>query len=98
MNKVYLSLGSNIGDRMLWLQKAMDAISETCGPIIKKSSVYETAAWGLNEQPDFLNMVVCLHTTKAPLDLLNAILAIEISLGRKREIKWGMRTIDIDIL
>ena len=63
MNTAYLSLGSNEGDRTLWLQKAIDLIETTCGAIIKKSSVYETAAWGITTQPDFLNMVVNIQTT-----------------------------------
>ena len=83
---------------MLWLQKAIELLSTNCGAITKISSVYETAAWGINDQPDFLNMAVQLQTTQSPTELLAAILDIEILLGRQRTVKWGPRTLDIDIL
>ncbi len=98
MNKTYLSLGSNEGNRMLWLQKATDLIEARCGAILQRSSVYRTAAWGITAQPDFLNMVVSVETTQTPTELLEKILGIERSLGRHRTVKWGPRIIDIDIL
>jgi len=98
MNEVYLSLGSNEGDRVMWLQKAIDLLNAVCGTITKKSSVYETAAWGINNQPDFLNMAVQLATDKKPTELLACILNVETQLGRQRTIKWGPRTLDIDVL
>jgi len=98
MNTSYLSLGSNEGDRVLWMQKAMDLLTENCGRIVKRSSVYETAAWGLGDQPDFLNMVIEIETDKTPENLLTEIHRIEQLLGRQRSIKWGQRTLDIDIL
>ena len=98
MNDAYLLLGSNEGNRMLWMQKAMDLLSVSCGAIVSRSSVYETAAWGITGQPDFLNMVILLQTTKSPFELLAAIHTIEDTLGRQRDEKWGPRTLDIDIL
>lgn len=98
MNKAYLSLGSNEGDREQWLQQALALIGSRCGTVVKTSPIYQTAAWGNNDQPDFLNMVLQLETTMNELQLLNAILDIEISLGRRRTVKWGPRTIDIDLL
>ncbi len=98
MNSAYLSLGSNEGDRPQWLDKAITLIAENCGTITARSAIYETAAWGINSQPDFLNMVVNLHTIQDPQALLTAILGIETFLGRHREVKWGPRIIDIDIL
>ncbi len=98
MNQVYLSLGSNEGDRVLWFKKALHQIEDCCGAIINKSSIYETAAWGKSDQPDFLNMVVLVATELQPLELLKTTQKIETLLGRKREIKWGPRTLDIDIL
>lgn len=98
MNEVYLSLGSNEGDRMAWLEKAMALLSEKCGAIMKHSSVYETAAWGITDQQSFLNMAVLITTTQSPLELLTSIHDIEQTLGRQRTIKWGPRTLDIDIL
>jgi len=98
LNEVYLLLGSNEGDRQLWFKKALEQITQTCGIIKKQSSLYETAAWGIEEQPDFLNMVICIETNLAPIDLLHATQNIENTLGRQRAIKWGQRTLDIDIL
>ncbi len=98
MNKVYLLLGSNEGNRLNWMQQAIEQLDLKCGKIVHRSAVYQTAAWGLNEQPDFLNMVVLLETSLQPLELLNDIHKIEQLLGRQREVKWGQRTLDIDIL
>jgi 2-amino-4-hydroxy-6-hydroxymethyldihydropteridine diphosphokinase len=98
MNESYLSLGSNEGDRLSWFKKAIELLGANCGTISKRSSIYETSAWGITDQPDFLNMVVALKTTLSPSELLTEILKIETSLGRQRSIKWGPRTLDIDIL
>jgi 2-amino-4-hydroxy-6-hydroxymethyldihydropteridine diphosphokinase len=98
MNNTWLSLGSNEGDRLQWFQKAMDLLSSNCGSIVNRSSVYETAAWGLTTQPDFLNMVIEVQTNKTPSQLLTEIHNIETVLGRQRDVKWGQRTLDIDIL
>lgn len=97
-NTTYLLLGSNEGDRMGWLQQAVKALSRDCGIIDRTSSVYQTAAWGITDQPAFLNMVVQLSTLLQPLQLLAAINDIENQLGRQRSLKWGQRTLDIDIL
>ena len=98
MNEVYLLIGGNMGDRMLHLNKAKEEIEKQCGQIIKQSSVYETAAWGMEEQAAFLNQVLEIQTDLSPQKLLKTILKIEEDLGRKREIKYGPRLIDIDIL
>jgi 2-amino-4-hydroxy-6-hydroxymethyldihydropteridine diphosphokinase len=98
MNEVYLLIGGNMGDRMLHLNKAKEEIEKQCGQIIKQSSVYETAAWGVEEQAAFLNQVLEIQTDLSPQKLLKTILKIEEDLGRKREIKYGPRLIDIDIL
>jgi 2-amino-4-hydroxy-6-hydroxymethyldihydropteridine diphosphokinase len=98
MNITYLLLGSNEGDRVLWFQKASGLIATTCGTITRTSATYETAAWGITAQPDFLNKVLELQTDLSPDDLLAALLHIETILGRHRNVKWGPRTIDIDIL
>jgi 2-amino-4-hydroxy-6-hydroxymethyldihydropteridine diphosphokinase len=94
----YLLLGSNEGDRQQWLQDAMQHIEASCGRIIKRSATYATAAWGIEEQPDFLNMAIAVDTELSAPDLLREILSIEKLLGRERTVKWGQRTIDIDIL
>ncbi len=98
MKTAYLLLGSNEGNRTEWLKRAIALIDEGCGAIMKQSAVYETAAWGITAQPDFLNMVVEVETDLAPADLLACVLHVENQLGRKRDVKWGPRTIDIDIL
>ncbi len=98
INQVYLGLGSNLGDRQENLAIARERISENIGEIVSQSGIYETAAWGLKEQDDFLNQVICLTTKYKPSALLAKILAVEQSMGRIREVKWGARTIDIDIL
>ncbi|MBC7553518.1 MAG: 2-amino-4-hydroxy-6-hydroxymethyldihydropteridine diphosphokinase [Taibaiella sp.] len=98
MSNVYLSLGSNQGDRELWLNKAIDLLGQETGEVLLLSHLYETSAWGIEDQPDFLNMCVQLRTTLNPFALLQSILDIETSLGRHRQVKWGPRIIDIDIL
>lgn len=94
----YLSLGSNMGDRLGYLQQAYDAIAALCGPILHRSSFYQTPPWGLQDQPDFINSAIGISTRLRPDELLHAIRQIETQLGRQRHIKWGPRTIDIDIL
>lgn len=98
MNIVYLSLGSNEGDRERWLALAIAAIEKHCGNIAKRSSIYETAAWGVEDQPCFLNIVLLLYTDLETSGVLSATQAIEMELGRQRTVKWGQRTLDIDIL
>src|SRR6185436_6651877 len=91
---IFLLLGSNLGDRLRNLSEARTKI----GALVRSSSIYVTAAWGNTNQPDFLNQVIEIHTSLLPEDLLRSILDIEKAMGRKREEKWGSRTIDIDIL
>lgn len=97
MNKAYLLLGTNEGEREQWLKQAIERLNDF-GAIERTSSVYETAAWGIEEQPDFLNMVVLLKTHLSAPELLKATQVVEESLGRQRILKWGQRTLDIDIL
>jgi 2-amino-4-hydroxy-6-hydroxymethyldihydropteridine diphosphokinase len=98
MNEVFLLTGGNIGDRLNYLSKAKNEIRNRCGDILKESSVYETAAWGNEAQAAFLNQVLKVTTVFAPDQLLKLIFEIEEHLERKRELKFGPRTIDIDIL
>ena len=76
----------------------MELIEENCGDIIAISSVYETAAWGVTDQPPFLNQAVVLDTALSPSALMTGLLEIENKMGRLRHLKMGPRTIDIDIL
>jgi 2-amino-4-hydroxy-6-hydroxymethyldihydropteridine diphosphokinase len=98
MNNVFLLLGSNLGDRKLFLQQAIMHIAYDIAPTCRISSVYETQSWGKTDEPDYLNMVVELQTDLPAKVVLDKILAIEQVMGRKREEKWGSRIIDIDIL
>src|SRR5438067_2477725 len=98
MNYVYLLTGGNIGDRILNLQKAKRQIETQVGTVLKQSTLYETAAWGVTDQNAFLNQVLLVATSIAPEELLSTLLNIEQQLGRKRIEKMGPRTIDIDIL
>ena len=98
MTGVYLLLGSNLGDRQLFLNKAIALISSSIAPVSGRSAVYETQSWGKTDAPDYLNQVISLQTDLPVQAILKKILAIELELGRRREEKWGSRTIDIDIL
>ena len=99
MNSAYLILGSNIGNSWEILAKANDLIKSEAGEIIKKSSVYESAAWGNKNQPNFLNQALCVSTKLSAIALLKTLLVIEQQLGRVRDgSKWMARSIDIDIL
>ena len=98
MNEVYLLTGGNIGDRLRYLSGARTEINIRCGTILLESSVYETAAWGNEEQQPFLNQVLKVQTEQTAGQILRTILQIEEELGRKRSLKYAPRTIDIDIL
>lgn len=99
MNKSYLSLGSNMGDRVGMLRQAVRLLEEHPAiEVMNISSLYETAPVGFTEQDAFLNMVVQLQTDLTAYELLEICQNIEQTLDRKREIRWGPRTIDLDIL
>jgi 2-amino-4-hydroxy-6-hydroxymethyldihydropteridine diphosphokinase len=94
---VYLSLGSNLGDREANLRTAIEKLKEI-GEVMAISSFYETEPVEVTAQPWFLNCAVKFDTEKMPRQLISAILAIEQSMGRQRKQQKGPRTIDIDIL
>jgi 2-amino-4-hydroxy-6-hydroxymethyldihydropteridine diphosphokinase len=98
MAVVYLLLGSNMGNSLQFLSDARTHIENEIGAISASSSIYQTAAWGKTDQPDFMNQVVEVSCNLAPEEVLQTILAIEKKLGRERTEKWAARTIDIDIL
>ena len=95
---LYLLLGSNLGDRLQVMRAASELIDMQIGNIVSSSSVYETAPWGVLDQPSFLNQVLEVETEMAPEEVLRIILDIEHELGRVRYERWGARVIDIDIL
>ena len=94
---VYLSLGSNLGDRVANLQKVIERLAQS-GTIVAASSLYETEPVEVEHQPLFLNCVVALETELTPEQLLSRVLELEQSMGRKRTQVKGPRTIDIDIV
>lgn len=99
MNKVFLLLGGNVGERSLALHRAERYIENKVGNIISSSSVYETEAWGKHDQTAFLNKVIEIETELKAKNVLETILHIEKLMGRNREgQKWHERIIDIDIL
>ncbi|MET9615859.1 2-amino-4-hydroxy-6-hydroxymethyldihydropteridine diphosphokinase [Kitasatospora indigofera] len=95
-----IALGSNLGNRLETLQGAVDALADTPGLRIKAvSAVYETEALGgPEEQPNYYNAVVVLRTTLPPRSLLERGNAVEDAFGRVRTVRWGPRTLDVDIL
>lgn len=98
MVQTYLLIGGNVGNRLQNLEKAAELIGAKVGKILRRSAIYETEAWGKNDQPAFLNQVLLAATSLQPQALLQTILGIEQEMGRARQEKYGPRTIDIDIL
>jgi len=94
----FISLGTNMGDRLLNLEQAKTAIEQIDIEVISGSSIYETEAWGNKSQAAFYNQVCQIKTFLDPSSLLKSLLAIEKSLGRERKQKWEARIIDIDVL
>lgn len=99
MNTVYIALGTNIEPRKEYMDEALNEMQKHASITIhKKSSIYETAPVGYLDQADFLNMVVEVSTDLPSLTLLDYLQSIEKKLGRTREVRFGPRTIDLDIL
>ncbi|MBP8945033.1 MAG: 2-amino-4-hydroxy-6-hydroxymethyldihydropteridine diphosphokinase [Paludibacteraceae bacterium] len=101
MSLVYLSLGSNLGDKTSHLNSAIEKLNQLAGTVVRRSSFYVTKPWGFESKNDFLNGVVLLKTSLSPLALLEKIQQIEQMMGRVSKTshqKYVDRTIDIDIL
>jgi 2-amino-4-hydroxy-6-hydroxymethyldihydropteridine diphosphokinase len=96
-HQVYISLGSNLGNRTANLLTAIDHMQEGIANI-QKSLIYETPPWGVVEQPAFLNMVISGTTLLTPMRLLAFLKSIEVEMGRVKTRRWGPREIDLDIL
>src|SRR5690554_1182723 len=95
----HIGLGSNLGNRQQYLYEAVESLHRHPAVSVKRcSSLYETAPVGMVDQPYFLNMVVVVSTVLEPLALLELLLHVEQSLGRVRDVRWGPRTIDLDLL
>lgn len=98
-NHAYIALGSNMGDRFEYLKKAILLLQGHKNiEVVNTSSIYETDPVGYTDQEQFLNMAIHVATSLKPLELLTICHEIEEVLGRKREIHWGPRTLDLDIL
>ncbi len=99
MNKVYLLIGGNLGDRFDFLSQVKLKIQKHVGNIIQESSIYESTPWGFDSENDFLNQVIIILTKLSPKGVLDFCLKIENDLGRKRQsVNYSSRTMDIDIL
>lgn len=98
MNTAFLSLGTNMGNKTNNLQNALALIRERIGRVVQVSSVYETAPWGVTNQPGFYNIAISVATSLSAQKLLITALDIEKQMGRVREKKMGQRIIDIDLL
>lgn len=99
MNRAYIALGTNIEPREQHLKHALALLGENRRIVIQKeSAIYQTVPVGYTEQADFLNMVIEIDTSLVSIDLLDVCQEIESHLGRKRTIRFGPRTIDLDII
>lgn len=99
MYRAYLGLGTNMGDREGYLIEACKIINSNPKiNILNESKIYETKAWGYTEQDDFLNMCLEVQTILTPKQMLEVCADVELKLDRVRDIRWGPRTIDVDIL
>lgn len=97
--RVFLGLGSNVGDRLKYIEDAIARISGLEGvALVKKASVYETEPWGIKDQDYFLNTAVEIDTPLSAEDIHKAIKSVEEELGRENREKWTSREIDIDLL
>jgi 2-amino-4-hydroxy-6-hydroxymethyldihydropteridine diphosphokinase len=98
-NEAYVALGSNIGNREEYLLKAIQEVQlHPFINLVDISSIYETEPIGYTDQTEFLNMVIKISTNLSAFDLLKVLQDIELHLDRKREVRWGPRTLDLDIL
>jgi len=95
--EAWIGLGSNVGDRREYLRAALSGLRR-CGEPRRASSLYETEPVGLKEQGAFLNAVACIETALPPRALLDALLGIELEQGRTRRVRFGPRTLDLDLL
>lgn len=98
MRDIFVSLGSNLGDRAKSLARAVSELETGLGTALTASSLYETEPWGFEKQPEFLNLCARASSDIAPLALLRMAKSIEKAMGRTKTVRWGPRVIDIDVL
>lgn len=98
MNTIYLLLGSNMGNSEQMLSDATNMIEKNIGKLTKSSAIYRTAAWGKEEQRDFLNQIIIVSSSLSSSTVLKEMFVIEKEMGRVRTTKNAARVIDIDML
>lgn len=95
----FIAIGSNLGDKVDNVKKAASLVADGVkATLVAMSSLYETEPWGIKEQPAFVNAVMEVETVLSPTELLAHTSAVEAKMGRQRELRWGPRTIDLDII
>ncbi|HZY98910.1 MAG TPA: 2-amino-4-hydroxy-6-hydroxymethyldihydropteridine diphosphokinase [Candidatus Baltobacteraceae bacterium] len=97
MSRAYVALGSNAGDPTSNVERGFDVLA-SLGTVLRRSSLYRTPPWGKTDQPDFVNAVALIETSRSPRGLLSALKAAEVRLGRAPGERWGPRVIDLDLL
>lgn len=98
LRPVWVLLGGNLGQREHYLRSALKGLAERGMAVDAVSGLYETAPWGNTQQPSFLNAAARISTSSPLIEVLDVLLEVEQSLGREREVPWGPRTIDLDLL
>ena len=98
MKTAHIGIGSNLGSREDNCRTALKHLTDNGIIVIKPSSMIETAPWGVEDQPQFINMAVKTETVLEPEELLTVLQKIEVTMGRTRTVRWGPRIIDMDIL
>jgi len=96
--RIFLSTGSNLGDREKNLLRAEALLVQSACTIVQRSAIVESAPWGVEDQPSFLNRVLEVRTDLPPVALLKLLQQIERAMGRRRRRNWGERLIDLDLL
>ncbi|MCS7004891.1 MAG: 2-amino-4-hydroxy-6-hydroxymethyldihydropteridine diphosphokinase [Cytophagales bacterium] len=97
MNNIFLGIGSNLGDKLRIIQNSLQELMQI-GQICMVSSLYQSPAWGVVNQPDYFNLVLEINSLLQPYELLSYLHQIEYNNGRERSFRWAARTLDIDIL
>jgi len=96
-HRAYVGVGANLGDAAATVARALGALGGL-GTLVRRSALYRTPPWGKTDQPAFVNAAALLETDRRPRDLLDALKALEIELGRVPGERWGPRVIDLDLL
>ena len=98
MSEAYIGIGSNLGNRKQNCENAISLLKENRITVLKRSTMFETAPWGIKDQPKFINMAIKIDTILEPENLLSLLKEIESAIGRTQTFRWGPRIIDLDIL